>query len=144
MEPNQQTNLVEFYPGDFLAKETCGCDALYIIKEGQLEVYQIGKNGEKIILGIIGSGEYVGETALLMNRPYNSNVVALTKVTAIKLSKDTVNAQLKKVPAWLIALTKGLIVRLQASNENIRRHGISDEKLTSAVQAIESNNKKAS
>lgn len=144
MENKKANNVVTFYPGEFLAKGTCGCDALYVIQEGQLEVYQTGKNGDKVVLGIIGSGEYVGETALLMNRSFTSNVVALTKVKAIKLSKATVDAQLKKVPQWLIALTKGLIVRLQAANETIRKNGLVDEKLTSAIQAIESNRNKAS
>lgn len=135
-------NIIEIEPGQFLAQETCGCDGLYIIKEGQLEVYRKGKNGEKIILGVIQSGEYVGETALLMDRPYTSNVVALTKVKAVKLPKAVVDAQLKQVPSWLIALTKGLITRLQSSNGIIEKYNVVDDRLTTTVENIGSNVKK--
>jgi CRP/FNR family cyclic AMP-dependent transcriptional regulator len=138
----QQTNIVSFEPGDFIIREKSNCDALYIIKEGQLEVYKTGANGEKIPVGLIASGQYVGETALLTNKPYSSNVVALTPVKAVKLSKTSIETQLKTVPAWLIALTKGLIERLHNQNEIMRRNGVIDEGLATRVKTIEDKFKK--
>lgn len=142
MDSSNQTNTVEFKPGDFVIREKTGCDALYIIKEGQLEVYKTGSGGEKIVLGLISSGQYVGETALLLGKPHSSNVVALTPVKAIKLAKTSIESQLKTVPAWLIALTKGLIERLHNQNEIIRRNGWVDEKLAERVKTIEEKFKK--
>jgi CRP/FNR family cyclic AMP-dependent transcriptional regulator len=133
---------VSFEPGDFVVKEKMGCDALYIIKEGQLEVFKTGNGGEKIPLGLISSGQYVGETAILLGKPHQSNVVALTPVKAIKLNKASIDAQLKAVPAWLIALTKGLIERLHAQNEILRKNAWVDEGLASRVKTIEDKFKK--
>lgn len=135
-------NVVNFKAGDYLIREMQAGESIYIIKQGQVEVFQTSKNGQKIPLGIIGSGEYVGETAVLLDDNYSSNVVALTNVVAIKLSKSYVEAQLKSVPTWLIALTRGLIDRLRRANAVLKKHGLVDENLSSRVKAIEDNEKK--
>jgi CRP-like cAMP-binding protein len=137
-----QTQIVSIQPGDFLIKEKTHCDGLYIIKEGQLEVSKTGPNGEKVLVGIIGSGEYVGETALLLGRMNSSNVMALSPVQAIRLSKASIESQLKTVPPWLIALTRGLMDRLGAANEILRKNGWKDETLNEKVKAIEGKFKK--
>ncbi len=125
-----------------MIREKTGCDALYIVNEGQLEVYKTGANGEKIPIAIISSGQYVGESALLLGIQNMSNVVALSPVKAVKLSKASIEAQLKTVPAWLIALTKGLIERMHTSNELIRRNAWVDEGLAGRVKAVEDKFKK--
>ena len=50
---------VTFEPGELIIRSGSSCDALYIIKEGQLEVYK-EKDGKRIPIGLIGSGQYVG------------------------------------------------------------------------------------
>lgn len=135
-------NTINLQPGEYMVRERTGCDALYIVKEGQLEVFRSGPNGDKIILGMISSGQYVGETALLLGRMHTSNVVALTPVKAIRLPREAIEAQLKSVPPWLIALTKGLIERLQKANETMRKNGWTDEDLTGRVKAVEEKYKK--
>jgi len=137
------SNTVSFNPGDYLIREKTNCDAIYIIKEGQLEVFRTGPNGEKVPVGLISSGQYVGETALLLDKPYSSNVVALTPVKAVKLARGAMETQLKQVPPWLLALTKGLIDRLQNQNEIMRKNGWVDEQLASRLKTIEDKFKKA-
>lgn len=143
MDSSNQSNTVSFNPGDYLIREKTNCEAIYIIKEGQLEVFRTGANGEKVPVGLISSGQYVGETALLLNKPYSSNVVALTPVKAIKLGRASMEAQLKQVPSWLLALTKGLIDRLQNQNEIMRKNGWVDENLASRLKTIEEKFKKS-
>lgn len=137
-----ENNTVTFAPGDFIVREKMGCEALYIIKEGQLEVFKTGTGGEKIPLGLISSGQYVGETALLMGTVHSSNVVALTPVKALKLPRASIETQLKAVPPWLLALIKGLIERLHNQNEIMRRNGWIDEGLSTRLKTIEDKFKK--
>lgn len=134
-------DIIELAPGAVLAKEDQPCAALYIVKEGQLKAFKT-KDGKEIPVGIINSGEYVGEMALLGGNTYTANVVALTKVKVIRLQKSAIEKQLELAPKWLIALTRGLVDRLNHANEVLKRNGISDEKMTSAIKAIESNNPK--
>ena len=143
-QANNDIKIVKFKPGDHLIRAMQPGTHLYIIKEGQLEVYKQNKEGEKIPVAIIGSGEYVGETAVLLDDNYNSNVVALTKVTALQMSKKHIDAQLKNVPSWLVALTIGLIDRLRKANDVLKKHDLVDESLDSRLRAIEENAKKVS
>ncbi len=143
MDASNQSNVVSFAPGDFIIREKTSCDALYIIKEGQLEVFKTGTNGERIPLGLISSGQYVGETALLLDCLHSSNVVALKPVKAVKLVKTSIEAQLKTVPSWLLALTKGLIERLHNQNDIMKRNGWVDENLASRLKTIEDKFKKS-
>jgi len=140
-EPNNQITL---QPGEYMVRDKGGCDALYIITEGQLEVFRTSNTGEKIPLGMISSGQYVGETAVLLGKKHSSNVVALTVVKAIRLPRESIEAQLKQVPPWLVSLTKGLIERLHNSNEIMRKNGWVDEALSNRLRAIEDKYKKTS
>lgn len=145
MDSSNQSNLVvTFQPGEFVIREKTKCEALYIVKEGQLEVYKTGSNGEKIPIGMISSGQYIGETALLLGIQNMSNVIALSPVTAVKLTRASIEAQLKTVPGWLLTLTKGLIERLHNANDNLRRNGWVDESLMTRLKAVEDKFKKES
>lgn len=137
MDSSNQSNIVTIAPGEFLIREKTPAEALYIIKEGQLEVYKTGANGEKIPIAMISSGQYVGETAVLLGTQNMSNVIALSPVKAVKLSKQSIDTQLKTVPAWLLALTKGLIERLHNANDLLRRNGWVDETLANRLKAVE-------
>lgn len=132
-----ESNTVSFAPGEFLIREKTPCEALYIIQEGQLEVFKTGTNGEKIPIAMVGSGQYIGETALLLGIANMSNVVALSPVKAVKLPKASIENQLKTVPPWLLSLTKGLIERLHAANDLLRRNGWVDETLAGRLKAVE-------
>lgn len=132
-------DVIHLKPGDLLVKEDQPSVALYIIKEGQLEAFK-EKDGKRIPLGLINSGEYVGEMSLLSNNAYTNSVVALTPVKVIRLQKSAIEKQLEQAPGWLIALTRGLVDRLNHANEVLKRNGIEDEKMLSAIQAIEAKN----
>ncbi len=137
MEAPNQPNTISLLPGEFLIREKTPAEALYIIKEGQLEVYKTGGDGERIPLAIISSGQYVGETAILLGTQNSSNVIALSPVKAVKLSKAAIDTQLKAVPSWLISLTKGLVERLHTANDLLRRNGWVDEALQTKLKAVE-------
>ena len=68
---------LKFKAGEKIFEEKSGSDGLYIIKDGQIQIYRIGKDGQKIPLAIVNSGSYLGELALLadlsQNRPSRAN-----------------------------------------------------------------------
>lgn len=137
MSEEKGKNIIEFEPGEYIIQAKTASTALYIIQEGQLEVYRRDKDGHRIPIGIIGSGEYVGETALLLDRPHTSSVVCLTQVKAVRIEKSAVEAQLKAAPSWFLALTKGVIEKLAHANDILRRNGIVDHSLATKVHTLE-------
>jgi CRP/FNR family transcriptional regulator, cyclic AMP receptor protein len=127
---------VEYLPGAFIIREGANCDALIVIKSGQVEVYKNGKNNSKIPLGLVQSGEYLGEMALISDRPHSATAVALTKTVCLKITNSAIEEHLKQMPGWLVALTRGLVHKLNKTNEVLKRNGIVDDTLSTAVKAI--------
>ena len=131
---------VTFKPGEMVIQEKMACDSIYIVKSGQLEAYKKASDGDRIPLGIINSGEYIGEMSFFLDHLHTNNVVALTEVELIKISKDYCDKFLKTLPTWFVAMIKGQAHRLNRANEILRRNDIVDDTLATSVEAISSKN----
>lgn len=129
--------VVTYKPGDYILREGAMCDALLVVKSGQIEIFRFDKQKNKIPLAIVNSGEYLGEMSLVSDRPHSANAMALTETTCLKISHDVLEMQMKTAPTWLVALTRGLVMKLYKTNELLKRNKIVDESLYSAVKAIE-------
>jgi CRP/FNR family transcriptional regulator, cyclic AMP receptor protein len=127
---------VEYKPGDFILREGANCDALIIVKSGQIQIFKTGKNNVRVPVGIVQSGEYLAEMALISDRPHSANAIALTKTVCIKIPNSVIEDHLKNLPSWLVALTRGLVDKLNKTNDVLKRNGIVDESLSAAVKAI--------
>ena len=130
---------VEFMPGEYILREGARCDSLFIVKSGQIEIFRIDTRKNKIPLGIVDSGEYLGEMSLIADRSHSANAVAITKTICLKLTSDSMEKQLKLAPPWLVSLTRGLALKLYQTNEVLKRNSIVDESLSTAIKAIQDN-----
>lgn len=142
MAKAEKVQTITYMPGEYILREGAKCDALFIVKEGQIEIYRVNSHKNKIPVGIVQSGEYLGEMSLVSDRPHSANAVALTKVTCVKITSEALEEQLKQVPTWLTALTRGLVFKLHRTNDVLKRNGIIDESINEAVKAIQSKEKK--
>jgi CRP-like cAMP-binding protein len=127
---------VHYQPGDYIIREGAHCDALIVVKSGQIEIFKTAKNNTRVPVGIVKSGEYLGEMSLISDRPHSANAVALTKVTCLKIPNSVLEEHLRALPSWLMALARGLVYKLDKTNELLKRNGIVDETLSMAVKAI--------
>ena len=136
MNSNNVQEIV-YQPGDYILREGAMCDALLVVKQGQIEVFKYDKQKKKIPLALVNSGEYLGEMSLVTDRPHSANAVALTETTCLKINNEVLEHQLRSAPTWLVALTRGLVVKLHKTSELLKRNGIVDDGLYEAVKAIE-------
>lgn len=141
MLQSDKVHTVEFMPGEYILREGAQCDALFVVKSGQIQIFRLDNQKNKIPVGIVQSNEYLGEMSLLTDKPHSANAVALTKVICLKIHTDALEEQLKTAPPWLVALTRGLVYKLQRTNDVLKRNGIVDESLTIAVKAIQEKEK---
>lgn len=131
---------VYFPAGHVIFRDKDPRQFLYIIKSGQIEIFKLDSKGLKIPLGIVASGEYLGELGMINELAnHSTSAMALTEIEAIQISSETVQEQLKAAPSWLVALTKGLGVKLQHVNEILRRNGLIDDSLGTAVTTAAQN-----
>lgn len=90
-------------------KEDDVADALYIVKEGVLQVFTLDRNQQDIVLAKLEKGSFFGEQALLTTTPgfRNASVRTLTNSTLLKIthtaflkiieSEDTLKKELEKI-----------------------------------------------
>lgn len=79
--PSQGIAQLHFEPGEIIFNEGDIGDYLYIIVDGEVEVYQM-RDGQKNTVCTLGPGSYFGEMALL-NQRTRSATVACTKPTNV-------------------------------------------------------------
>lgn len=102
--------------GEILIKEGEKAEFVYILKNGQLRAYNM-IDDQKIILGNIEIGEFVGEMAYINNEPRSAYIEALTDAQLIEVPIELVDKILYKRPAWSKALMQTLSKRLKSANK---------------------------
>ena len=94
----QVVNQAHYESNDFIIRQGDVGDQFYVIVSGEVEVNRELPNGQTVPLGILGKGEYFGESALLTGRRRNANVRAITPVDLMCLGRDEFN---DLAGAWL-------------------------------------------
>ncbi|MGB9735451.1 MAG: cyclic nucleotide-binding domain-containing protein [bacterium] len=74
--------------GSIIVKEGEPGDAMYIVKDGLLEVSTVGRNGKEIVLAQLSEGDVFGEVALVTGRERTATVKALKQTRLMKLKKQ--------------------------------------------------------
>jgi CRP-like cAMP-binding protein len=115
---------VSFKPGDILFNEGDTTYHFYVIQDGEIEIYKTSSDGKKVVLGVVGAGSSLGEFAMLDHMPRSATAQALTEVSAALVSEDAYQQLIEELPDWAIAVMRGMIDRIRATNEVIRKAGV--------------------
>ena len=134
---SSQIELVQFKPGDVLFRENETSYHFYIIQDGQVEVFKQGQGGSKIPLAVVGEGTSIGEFAMIDRLPRSATAVALSKVSAAKVSDAAYQQLFQELPDWAVAVMRALVDRLRQTNEIVRRHGIVSPDVKREIDSVE-------
>jgi NADH:ubiquinone reductase (H+-translocating) len=88
-----------FEPDDIIFQQGDLGDSVYVIEEGECEVFREQK-GDGEILATLGRGEYFGEMALLSDRTRNATLRARTAMDILIIPKADFNKLRQSVPAF--------------------------------------------
>jgi NADH dehydrogenase len=94
----QVINQAHFEPGDFIIRQGDVGDQFYVIISGEVEILRELADGQTVLVGKLGKGEYFGESALLTGRRRNASVRATTPLDLMCLGRDEFN---DLAGAWL-------------------------------------------
>lgn len=109
----------QYHAGEVLCREGDIGRALFILEEGDVEVFRKGPDDEPRKIAVLKPGDYFGEISLIDEQPRTATVTAIGKVRAYLLYKTEIDKLLRQAPhiaaAIMTHLAALLAVRLRAS-----------------------------
>jgi CRP/FNR family transcriptional regulator, cyclic AMP receptor protein len=84
--------------------ERTPADKAYVVLDGDLDVRRKGE-----VVARLGSGDVVGEVAIVENRLRNATVVAATRLEVLHFTKDAVEKLYADIPAFRAAVDRAVL-----------------------------------
>lgn len=124
-----QDNIIEIKKGTVLFDEGDKSQDLYIVQQGVVKIYKHA-NGKKLPLGLVHSGQFVGELSFFDGKPRSATAEAATDIKVIKLDKPALEKELNRLPSWLMVLIKSIAHRVRDADDLVKRNLIVDKEVT--------------
>jgi CRP/FNR family transcriptional regulator len=90
---------------------------LYVIRAGRVKVSSIGKQGEELVLRLLGPGEVLGFRPLLSDEPHNATGEAVEDTTLCVVPAATLKALLRESPEFVLKVLTKLARELRITEE---------------------------
>jgi CRP-like cAMP-binding protein len=117
-----QGRAVEFGPGDIVFRQGDRGDQMFIVKSGVLEVLtKQADTGEMTPVAYLGSGEVLGELALLTGSPRSASVRSPEHAELFTIEKPVFLDLMETLPAFARNLCLVLAKRLEATTLKVPR-----------------------
>jgi ATP-binding cassette subfamily B protein len=111
----KRLTLEHFEEGEIIINQGEIGDKLYLIAQGQVEVFGSDPSGRQRLLTVLGVGDYFGEMALMWDIPRSATVRARTPVQLYSLHKTDFDTLVATVPGLRGRLEQRIIQRSQMS-----------------------------
>jgi uncharacterized membrane protein len=113
-------DLRQLAPGETLFRAGEPGESLYIVREGEIELFIRDTAGQKILLTIAGKGEVFGELALLDRGPRTATAMALTETELLELDRQDLLLLFHKSPNAALRLLAAMSQMTRKADELLR------------------------
>lgn len=107
-----QFKIVSYKTGQVVYQPDHQPKAVYFIKSGRVKMVTVNADGDEFIQNIFKTGEYFGEPALILNKPYLAYTITLQDTELIPVHKEAFFKMLTENPAFSLKLIENLSKRL--------------------------------
>jgi CRP/FNR family transcriptional regulator len=109
-----------YLDGEIIIKQGEEGDSMYVIQEGQVEVFQ-EDGGKEIHLAVAGEGEFIGEMAIFEREVRSATVRALGNVRLLTVDKKNFLRRVHQDPSLAYRLVQNLSHRIREMNTELFR-----------------------
>ena len=107
----QETDIVQLAPGDFLFREGETGDRMYVLLEGEIDIF-LGD----FVLETAGPGSLLGEMALIEDTPRTANAAAKSPAKLAQIDRRRFHFLVQQTPHFATHVMKTLADRLRHMN----------------------------
>ncbi|RYZ55656.1 MAG: cyclic nucleotide-binding domain-containing protein [Proteobacteria bacterium] len=118
MKGNPMETLKHFQPGEIIFRQNEVGNALFVVREGQVEIVKKTDQGE-VFLTLQNPGEIVGLLSFFNGANRLASARARTEVEGLLIEKDKGQDPLSNLPGWIQLVLKEFALRLGQSNDQI-------------------------
>ncbi|OGW15102.1 MAG: hypothetical protein A3K09_06555 [Nitrospinae bacterium RIFCSPLOWO2_12_FULL_47_7] len=102
-----------FQKGDIIFQEGSASDSIYVIEHGEVEISHLKSNGDKHIIGILGTNDILGEMGLIADLPRSATATAVSDCKISIIQKKHFNEIISQHPEILKPLLTMLAQRMR-------------------------------
>jgi CRP-like cAMP-binding protein len=113
-----ETETRRLAPGEVLFHAGDKPDALFIVKQGQIQIYD-----GAVVYETVGEGGIIGEMALVDQSPRSASVRAVTEAEVIPVDQKRFLWMVAQTPFFAIRVMKVLTARLRKTDEMLKAKG---------------------
>ena len=104
-----------YLPSERIFEQGDEGDSAYVILDGAVDVL-LPRDGGETCLATLGTGELVGELAVLTGNPRTTSLAANGELKLLRLERDAILALLREYPELALEVIKIIAGRLEATN----------------------------
>ncbi|HKG06691.1 MAG TPA: Crp/Fnr family transcriptional regulator [Pedobacter sp.] len=109
---SQNYRVVSYKKGQVIYEAGSRPRAVYFIRSGRVKMVTVNTEGREFIQGMFKSGEFFGEPALLLDKPYLADTIATQDSEIIAVAAQDFSKLLKDNPDFSMDLIRTLSNRL--------------------------------
>jgi signal transduction histidine kinase len=108
----------EFSPGQVLFRENDEADCLYVVLEGEVEVWKAFGSSDAEAIAVNGRGNIVGEVALIDDLPRSATVVSRGTSRALRIDEQDFHQLLEESHEIALSMLRSLSAMVRQSNDS--------------------------
>jgi small-conductance mechanosensitive channel/CRP-like cAMP-binding protein len=117
----ERLKYAQFAKGNIISRQGAVAHWLYIIINGEAEVYLEAPGGERRTVNVLGRGSFFGEMGMMTGAPRSASVIATTDVECYRLDKEAFAGIMQARPGLADEITHILVER-RAQLDSVLHH----------------------
>lgn len=111
--------LRRFKRGEVVFREGEPAAAVHCIQIGAVKLYKLGREGEEVVIRLLGPGDIMGYRPLLANDMFAATAVALEDTTVCTVSRELLMTALRESPDLALRVMEKLASELRVSEDQM-------------------------
>lgn len=111
---NHAEKVESFTQGQTIFEEGDLADCLYVVQEGEVDVYLEGR-----VVETVGPGGVIGEMALVDNEPRSATAIARTRCRLVPVDEKGFKLYVHHTPNFALQVMRVMAARLRRMNERV-------------------------